>query len=94
MTERVVARLHHVIGRDRAADLRRGALDESAPSFDDRCSRMKRNSGKLLDPFRQIALDEHLLAVEDVDVRIGHLAVHQERHVDLFHALQTRMTLL
>ena len=28
------------------------------------------------------------LAVEDVDLGIDVLAVHQERHVDLFHALE------
>ncbi len=63
-------------------------LTKSAPSLDDRCSRMKRSFGKLLDPFRQMPVDERLLAVEDIDVRVGILAVHQERHVDLFHALQ------
>ena len=45
-------------------------------------------AGKLLHPFRQVALDEHRLAVEDVDLGIDVLAVHQERHVDLFHALE------
>ena len=41
-------------------------------------------------PLGEIALDEHGLAVEDVDVGIDVLAVHQERHADLFHALQHR----
>ena len=63
-------------------------LTKSTPSFDDRCSRMKRRPGNCRDPLRQIALDEHGLAVENVDLGIDVLAVHQERHVDLFHALQ------
>ena len=63
-------------------------LTKSTPSVDDKCSRMKRSLGKVLDPLRQIALDEDLFAVEHVDVRVGHLAVHQKRHVDFFHALE------
>ena len=45
-------------------------------------------AGKLLHPFGQILVDERRLAVENVDRRIGVLAVHQKRHVDLFHALE------
>ncbi len=45
-------------------------------------------AGKLPDPLREIALDEHGLAVEDVDLGIDVLAVHEERHVDPLHALQ------
>ena len=51
-------------------------------------------AGELLHPLRQIALDEHRLAVEDVDLGIDVLAVHQERHADLFHALQHAHDLL
>ena len=35
----------------------------------------------------QVAVDEHPLAVEDVDFRLGHLAVHQERQIVLFQCL-------
>ena len=38
----------------------------------------------------QHGVQEHRLAVEDVDVGRDHLAVDQERHVDLLHALQHR----
>ena len=51
-------------------------------------------AGELLHPLGQIALDEHRLAVEDVDLGIDVLAVHQERHADLFHALQHAHDLL
>src|SRR4051794_29618747 len=39
-------------------------------------------------PLGEIALDEHGLAVEDVDIGIDVLAVHQKRHADLFHPFQ------
>src|SRR5580698_8218449 len=45
-------------------------------------------TGELLHPFRQVPVDESLLTIENIDVRVGVLAMHQERHVDLFHALQ------
>ena len=35
-------------------------------------------------------LDEHRLAVEDVDLGVGHLAVDQQRHAERRHALQHR----
>src|SRR3546814_955240 len=40
------------------------------------------------------ALDEHRLAVEDVDLRVGHLAVDEERHVDTLHPLDRKSTRL
>ena len=45
-------------------------------------------AGKLLHPLRQIPVNERFLAVENIDGRVGVLAVHQERHVDLFHAFE------
>ena len=45
-------------------------------------------AGKLPDPMRQPAVDERGLAVENIDVRRDLLAVHEERHADLFHALE------
>ena len=49
---------------------------------------MKRRPGNCRDPLGEVALDEHGLAVEDVDLGIDVLAVHQERHADLLHPLQ------
>ncbi len=37
------------------------------------------------------ALDEHGLAVEDVDRRIGDLAMDEQRHADLRHAGEHRV---
>ena len=45
-------------------------------------------AGEFLHPGLKAALDEHRLAVEDIDIVIGDLAVHQERHVDLLHTLE------
>ena len=42
---------------------------------------------ELAHPLGEIAFDEHGFAVEDVDLRIDVLAVHQEGHADLFHPL-------
>ena len=38
-----------------------------------------------------MALDEHALAVEHVDVRIGHLAVQRQHHAVAFHRGQRRI---
>ena len=39
----------------------------------------------------QDAIDEHRLAVEDVDCVIGHLAVDEQRHADALHRFQGRI---
>ena len=36
------------------------------------------------------ALDEHRLAVEDVDLAVGHFAMDQQRHADPLHRLEHR----
>ena len=41
--------------------------------------------GEVADDARQHAFDEHRLAVEHVDVRVGHLAVDAQHHADLLH---------
>lgn len=37
-----------------------------------------------------VPLNELLLAVEDIDTRIGHLAVHEQRHADVGHGVEHR----
>src|SRR3546814_16719745 len=44
--------------------------------------------GKVAYQARQRAIDEHRLAIEDVDRRIGHFAVDQERHTGALHRLE------
>ena len=39
---------------------------------------------------RQVALDEHRLPIEDVHLRVGHLAVDQQRHADALHGGEHR----
>ncbi len=45
-------------------------------------------AGERLRERDQLALDEHLLPVKNIDVGIDDFAVNEERHVDLLHALQ------
>ena len=77
-----------MIGRDRAADLRRRALDELGALFRRQMLERHAQTGKFFDPFRQTPLDEHRFAVENIDVGTDLLAVHEERHADLFHAVE------
>ena len=39
----------------------------------------------------ELAVDENRLAVKNIHRRIGHLAVHQQRHAGLLHGLQHRV---
>jgi hypothetical protein len=41
----------------------------------------------------QHALDEHRLAVEHIHRRIGHFAVHQERHAAALHCFERGISL-
>ena len=54
------------------------------------CSSTIRSSGSSLADRREHPLDERGLAVEDVDLVVGHLAVHAERQADRRHPLQHR----
>jgi hypothetical protein len=47
--------------------------------------------GEIGHQLAQRALDEHRLAVEDIDMAVGHFAMDQQRHADLLHALQHRI---
>ena len=38
----------------------------------------------------QRARDEHRLTVEDIDMRVGHFAVDEQRHADRFHPREHR----
>jgi hypothetical protein len=58
----------------------------SSTSF--QCFGNSRSSGA------QHGIDEHRLAIEDVHRRIGHLAMHQQRHAELLHARQRRRAFL
>src|SRR5690606_28312217 len=40
------------------------------------------------------ALDEHSFTIKDIDLGIGHFAMHAERHADFGHALKNRIDIL
>ena len=44
--------------------------------------------GELTEQRFQNPLDEHRFPIEDIDARIGHLAMHQKRHAGLLHDLE------
>ena len=52
------------------------------------CSKTIFRPGKVAAQRDQLAVDEHALAVEQVDLAVGHLAVHQQRHAGALHGLQ------
>ena len=52
------------------------------------CSSTTFRPGWRFDQRRQHLVEKHRLAVEDVDLRIGHLAMDQQRHAGLLHRLQ------
>ena len=54
------------------------------------CSNTIFSAGKSRDQRREHALDEHRLAVENVDLGIGDLAMDEQRHADPLHRLQRR----
>ena len=71
-----------VLRRDRCADVRPRLVDEG-----DRltCGDMLEDDTQLRQPLHQRCehpVDEHRLAVEDVDSRIGYLTVDAQRHAD------------
>src|SRR5712671_2521544 len=78
----------HVIGRDGAAHLWSGTADEIDAVPGRQVFQDHAQARKLACPLREVALDEHGLAIENVDLGIDVFPVHQERHVDLFHAFQ------
>ena len=49
--------------------------------------------GQALGQRLEHALDKHRLAIEDVDIRAGHLAVDAKRHTDLGHAFEDAVDL-
>ena len=88
MAEPIGAGQDEVIGRDGATDLGRGAPHEVDAFLRGQVLENHPQAGERLRQRDELALDEHRLTIEDVDVGIDDLAVHEERHVDLFHAFQ------
>ena len=77
--------------RDRRADIGAGRVDEihrigGRDVFEHHFERRK-----IPDHVAQDLVNEHRFAVEDVDMRVGHFAMHQQRHADALHRLQHRI---
>jgi len=79
-----------VVGGDGASHLRSRAFHEIDAFLRRQVLQDEAQTGKSRRPRCEIPLDEHGLAVEDVDIGIDILAMHQERHADLFHPFQHR----
>ena len=78
-------------GGDRRRDVRPGGGDELPPrGAVVMCSKTIPQVGQAGGEGREDAVDEHRLAVEDVDVRVGDLAVDEERHPGGGHRLEDR----
>jgi len=79
-----------VVGGDGAAHLRRRAFHEIDAFLRRQVLQDEAQAGEAGRPLGEVALYKHGLAVEDVDIGIDILAMHQERHADLFHPFQHR----
>ena len=88
--EQVVAVQDQVVDGDRRRRRSPRASTKATPSAVVTCSSTMRSSGSARAERRQHPLDEDRLAVEDVDLGVGHLAVHAERQADRRHPLQHR----
>ena len=74
-----------------APTLAAAAATNSAASFVVMCSMTTRNAGYLFSSGEH-PLDEHRLAVEEIDRRIGHFAMNQQRQAELLHLGERRIT--
>ena len=88
MAEHRVPGLGEVVRRDRAGELRCVRPHEGDGDLGREVLEHHLEAWKVAKQRRQPLLDEHLLAVEDVDVRAGMLAVDEERHADRLHPCQ------
>ena len=82
-----------VLRGDRRRDRRRRIATKSAASVVVICSKTIFSSGKSRDQRRQHALDEHRLAVENIDLWVGDFAMDAQHHADRLHLLQRRVML-
>ncbi len=77
-----------VLRGDRRGDVGGGARDELRRLCGGDMFKDDLELGEGADERFQRALDEHRLAVEDIDVMVGDLAVDQQRHADALHPLE------
>ena len=80
-----------MLRRDGRGDVGAEPSTKSAASAVVICSNTIFKPGKVAHQPAEHALDEHRLAVEHVDSRIGDLAVDAQHHADLLHPLERRI---
>ena len=85
--EHRIAVQDQVLWRDRRGDVRTAGVDEVHRVGRRNMFEHNLQRGEVADEARQDALDKHRLAVEDIDVAVGHFAVHEQRHPDPLHCL-------
>ena len=83
-----IAVVAEMMRRDRAAHAVGMRLDEGHAFAGGDVLQHDLQARMALQQRHQHLVEEHRLAVEDVDVGIGHLAVDQQRHAGLLHRLQ------
>ena len=77
-----------MLRRDRRGDVRPGVANELGGFRGGDMLEHDLERREVADEPRQNAIDEHRLAVEHVDIRIGHFAVDAQHHADRLHPLQ------
>ncbi len=77
-------------GRDRRGDVRTGVGDEGGGVGRRDMLEDDPQLGQAAGERREHPVDEHRLAVEDVDIRVGDLAVDEERHPAPGHRFEHR----
>ena len=83
-----IAVVAEMMRRDRAAQPARIGLDELHALAGRDVLQHDLQALMALEQRRQHLVEEHRLAVEDVDLGIGHLAMDQQRHAGLLHRLE------
>ena len=77
-----------MLRRDRRGNIRPGTFDELHRFARGDVFEHHFQLGQVANQRGQGALDEHGLAVENIDMGVGHFAMDQQRHPDLRHAFQ------
>ena len=80
---------HQMMGRDGGAQPPAGVgRDEIGRFLRGDMLEHHLQTGEILQQRDHDPVDEHRLAVEDIDIGVGHLAMDQQRHADPLHPLQ------
>ncbi|MCY1345029.1 hypothetical protein D9M69_310800 [compost metagenome] len=92
--QHVVAVVQQVMGGDGGADVGRGRLHELHRIAGGDVLEHQLQGREALDHAGQVLVDEHLLAVEHVDLATGHFTVDQQQHAHFGHGFEGREDLV